>query len=426
MFGKQLFYLFLFRLFKCSMSCQTKEIVECVDKNLTTQIDEENVEILMNSLMCRTYSCKYSSDGKYFAFTDTNKYNTYIFDGVTGELLKTLHDHFLYICEIVFSNDCQWMATCSQDFTICVYRVEDFSLYRKLNNCIWVTTIVFSNCSNYIFSGDYFGYVKKWDFRTGKWIQCSKIHETDHFFNKLLISPNSKYLLTANDDKTSALLNMEDLTTIQLYNHKGCIKSIDFHPFETSFAVGDRIGEIAVYNLDIFSTKSTLTMNSCVGCLQYYNCKILIVMTGDGYITLFDILKNEEIQRVECGCKGEIFSFSLSPDQLFLCCGVCDGNSIKRYAFEDFSISSDVEVFKEELFDLSRNFDGILTILNSRKLQHSFIRQLVADGIRMNINDYTSIVDICWDLVDINERNDGNMRDFVEAIVDSSSSDEDD
>eukprot|EP00792_Barthelona_sp_PAP020_P006564 TRINITY_DN3030_c4_g13_i2.p2 TRINITY_DN3030_c4_g13~~TRINITY_DN3030_c4_g13_i2.p2 ORF type:complete len:60 (-),score=16.99 TRINITY_DN3030_c4_g13_i2:26-205(-) len=53
-----------------------------------------------------------------------------------------------------------------------------------------------------------------------------------------------------------------------------------------------------------------------------------------------------------------------------------------------------------------------------------FIRQLVSSGVSMNQKEYNMIIDTCWDLVHMNDKNGGNMHMFTEDSKDESDDDD--
>eukprot|EP00792_Barthelona_sp_PAP020_P009892 TRINITY_DN3327_c0_g2_i9.p1 TRINITY_DN3327_c0_g2~~TRINITY_DN3327_c0_g2_i9.p1 ORF type:complete len:146 (-),score=32.40 TRINITY_DN3327_c0_g2_i9:99-536(-) len=145
-------------------------------------------------------------------------------------------------------------------------------------------------------------------------------------------------------------------------------------------------------------------------------------MSGDGYITSFNVETYQQIQKVHCGCDSSHFSFAISPDKTQIACGKCAGNVIKIYSIViDYDPSHEAELIR-----LSRDGGYVLSNLMALNIDTQLIRQLVAAGIYMNEVEYSMIVDTCWDLSDINEMKGGNMHSFFNEQSDYESDEVDD
>eukprot|EP00792_Barthelona_sp_PAP020_P008306 TRINITY_DN3209_c1_g2_i2.p1 TRINITY_DN3209_c1_g2~~TRINITY_DN3209_c1_g2_i2.p1 ORF type:complete len:1008 (+),score=255.37 TRINITY_DN3209_c1_g2_i2:392-3025(+) len=84
----------------------------------------------------------------------------------------------------------------------------------------------------------------------------------------------------------------------------------------------------------------------------------------------------------------------------------------------DFNNAKDktiVEKFLNYLIEKSTEETGI--ILNFKRLswfQNDFIRKLLHNGLKINEEEFKYVYEFCWDLVDINESNGGNMVEFID------------
>eukprot|EP00792_Barthelona_sp_PAP020_P009058 TRINITY_DN3266_c1_g2_i2.p1 TRINITY_DN3266_c1_g2~~TRINITY_DN3266_c1_g2_i2.p1 ORF type:complete len:237 (-),score=45.54 TRINITY_DN3266_c1_g2_i2:271-981(-) len=222
---------------------------------------------------------------------------------------------------------------------------------------------------------------------------------------------NDRFLLAASLENSVSLIDENSLSVMKTFNLDGCVKAIEFHPTEKIVAFGDEAHNVSIWNIDTGLVIHSFDMKGDVYCVRFLTPHILFVMSGNGYITLYNADHFQELQRVYCNCDVSWFSFDISPDRTQLVCGRCKDNCIKIYPLIP---SIDPSHFST-LVDLSRNDGEVVSTLVSAGIDSSVIRQLVACGICMSVEEYKMIVDTCWDLVDINESKGGNMQKFLEV-----------
>eukprot|EP00792_Barthelona_sp_PAP020_P008773 TRINITY_DN3248_c0_g1_i3.p1 TRINITY_DN3248_c0_g1~~TRINITY_DN3248_c0_g1_i3.p1 ORF type:complete len:64 (-),score=18.90 TRINITY_DN3248_c0_g1_i3:253-444(-) len=58
------------------------------------------------------------------------------------------------------------------------------------------------------------------------------------------------------------------------------------------------------------------------------------------------------------------------------------------------------------------------------KVNSVIIREFVSAGVYMNQRDFDMSINLCWDLLDINERNGGNMRQYIDEEIEDDDSEE--
>eukprot|EP00792_Barthelona_sp_PAP020_P008601 TRINITY_DN3230_c0_g2_i1.p1 TRINITY_DN3230_c0_g2~~TRINITY_DN3230_c0_g2_i1.p1 ORF type:complete len:156 (-),score=27.07 TRINITY_DN3230_c0_g2_i1:270-737(-) len=132
-------------------------------------------------------------------------------------------------------------------------------------------------------------------------------------------------------------------------------------------------------------------------------------MSGDGFITSFNVDDFQEIQKIYCGCNRHDSSFAISPDKRQLSCGRCKHNTIKLYSiYPDCSPSQ-----QSQRIELSKNGWFVMSYLVAINIDCRIIRQFVTLGVCVNEEEFTMVVDMFWDLIDFNEANGRNISSFM-------------
>eukprot|EP00792_Barthelona_sp_PAP020_P009624 TRINITY_DN3310_c1_g1_i9.p1 TRINITY_DN3310_c1_g1~~TRINITY_DN3310_c1_g1_i9.p1 ORF type:complete len:282 (-),score=69.16 TRINITY_DN3310_c1_g1_i9:940-1758(-) len=96
--------------------------------------------------------------------------------------------------------------------------------------------------------------------------------------------------------------------------------------------------------------------------------------------------------------------------------------------FGEPSTEGDVDVTfyhvsQSQLIELVKNQGYLISTLVLVKAKSSLIRQFVTSGVYMNQMDFGLVINTCWDLVDINKKNGGNMHQYIDENADESDDD---
>eukprot|EP00792_Barthelona_sp_PAP020_P001497 TRINITY_DN12382_c0_g1_i1.p1 TRINITY_DN12382_c0_g1~~TRINITY_DN12382_c0_g1_i1.p1 ORF type:complete len:412 (+),score=102.97 TRINITY_DN12382_c0_g1_i1:138-1238(+) len=364
--------------------------------------------------------CRYSPDGKNLAIINYRG-DVLIFDGEKNEHKLTLTEHTTYVDGVAFSFDGKYLASCSESHQIIIYNVENnFSVCAELTDNGMVFGVCFSSCSKYLYSTNSSGELKKWEIDTGE-IVCS-VQPHSGYLWRLSISPDGKYLLTGGDDNFAQLFDSENLSVLHSFDHSAQVKAIQFNPKHDNFVVADTSPKVTLYDFE-GETIHSFIPSSAVYCMRYLTPNILVMISIDGYITTLDMNNYQEIQRFFCNCENLWCSCDISPNKRHLVCGRCKE---PENSFRIFQIrSSSIPEIYSTLLELSKPSGNVLSFLLSSYHTMSEVRRLVSAGIHMNQEEYNMIINHCWDLVDLNNVNGGNMHLFVEQN-DNSESDDDD
>eukprot|EP00792_Barthelona_sp_PAP020_P006737 TRINITY_DN3068_c10_g2_i1.p1 TRINITY_DN3068_c10_g2~~TRINITY_DN3068_c10_g2_i1.p1 ORF type:complete len:403 (-),score=84.49 TRINITY_DN3068_c10_g2_i1:445-1653(-) len=393
---------------------------EIICEMLPLLIDNESMKIWDVEVSGSMYDCGFSLNDKYFVF-GSSEADVYFFDGKSWDLKRHLRhhkDHISGVLDVAFSRNGEMVATCSGGSTIIVSNLRDFSVKRLKNNTS-TFGICFSHCSNYFYSGDTNGNLKKWNLNTRRTVCMTRLHS--YFYRKIILSPDGKLLLTINTDHAVRLIDPDNLSVIHMFSHDYEVTAIDFHPNQKMIAVADQSNKVKLWNWQMDSTSllHSFDIGGQAYSLIFLNSTILIIMSSDGYISLFNVFTFEEIQKIYCGCDGLSKGLAVSSDKLQLLCENFNDNTIRIYPLVGNCHPSQYP----KLVELSKDDGYVLSNLIDMNIDTQTIRQLVAAGVYMNEGEFKMIVDTCWDLVDINEANGGNMGGFMISQCDSSEDD---
>eukprot|EP00792_Barthelona_sp_PAP020_P003514 TRINITY_DN1555_c0_g1_i1.p1 TRINITY_DN1555_c0_g1~~TRINITY_DN1555_c0_g1_i1.p1 ORF type:complete len:413 (-),score=82.17 TRINITY_DN1555_c0_g1_i1:242-1450(-) len=373
-------------------------------KFLPYRIIEANSMLFDDVLFGYMFKCCYSPNGEYLAIT-TGMGEVYIYDMKIGVLRHILCDHLEDTMWVAFSPDGKMLATCSYDQTVIIYDVQqDFCVLKKLETNSDVHFVGFSPCSKFLFTGDCLDSLKKWDLQT--YCVVNELFSTP--FTQFKQSSDGRYILLGGGNNLAKLITTDSFSVVRTFSHDGKTRALDFHPTKRIIAVGDTSNKVKLWNMDSGLLIHTFDVNCSVLDLLFFSERVLLYLLVDGSIVSFDIDTCEQIQTVHSGC-NEYSAFAMSSDKAQLLCGPWKEEKIKVYQIDQSFDSS----FEGKLLDLAKSEGNILKTMISMNYDIQIVRQLVTAGINMNLEDFEAVYDTCWDLIDFNEVNGGNMHDFI-------------
>eukprot|EP00792_Barthelona_sp_PAP020_P007960 TRINITY_DN3184_c1_g2_i1.p1 TRINITY_DN3184_c1_g2~~TRINITY_DN3184_c1_g2_i1.p1 ORF type:complete len:403 (-),score=89.35 TRINITY_DN3184_c1_g2_i1:1668-2876(-) len=389
-----------------------------IDDSILWKINEEN-EHEIRDIPYWMQVCDYSPNNEYLAVGCSEGY-VLIIDIKERKICRSLKDHTHNVLGVAFSKNGELFATCSEDKTIVLYNFEDFTIVAKFSNDSPIYGICFSVCSNFLYSGDWQGYLLKCNLANFEIVCKTRIHFD--WISNLCVSSNGNYLLSTSFDCTANLICLNNLTVLHTYNHDNFVFAIDFHPTKQMFVAGDFSRKVKFWSIDDLSLLHEFEMKGSIVALCFLTCCILLVMSDDGCVTTYNVDTFQEIQRISSSCDSDNFVFSISSDSTHFALGCCEANIIQL-----FSLNSPFDAcYQTKLIQLSKGSGNVLSYLVTAECPTNIIRKLVCDGICMNQQEHEDIVSTCWDLVEINEKNGGNMFKFGHDTGDVSDESDDD
>lgn len=220
---------------------------------------------------------QFHSDSKQLnALTIRNRFVT-LWDGIEGKPLRVFTGHTVLTSPVRFSPNGQWIASASQDNTLCLWNIEQGKLYtlRKHHQRI---------CDFSIFS-------------------------------------TSKRLVSASEDNTICLWNIETEELLKTYkkNFKGCITTISIAPNDQWFALGYADGTIRVLETDSGELLHTLEGHShrIHTISTSSNGKWLVSGSEDSSLCLWDATTGTLLKTYRKHATGiQVTSFSLNNQQI--------------------------------------------------------------------------------------------------------------
>jgi Prp8 binding protein len=142
----------------------------------------------------------YSRDGSMLFTSSTDKTGA-VWDCSVGQRIKKLKGHTSFVNSCAASRrGVQLVATGSDDGTIKLWDIRQKNATQTLNNTYQITTVVFSDTGDQLFSGGIDNEIKVWDLRQNSMAYSMPGHGDT--ITGLSLSPNGYYLLSNSMDNT--------------------------------------------------------------------------------------------------------------------------------------------------------------------------------------------------------------------------------
>jgi WD40 repeat protein len=149
-----------------------------------------------------------------------------LWDGATGQLLRTLVGHEGPLTSVAFSPDSQRIVTTSTDKTARLWNVADGQLIATFRGHeAEVTDAAFDPAGSYVASSSRDKTARIWDL-TGQQVMTLEGHA--EVVHSVGWSPDGKSVVTASDDKTARVLNLETNKIVVLRGHDDSVTSAAF------------------------------------------------------------------------------------------------------------------------------------------------------------------------------------------------------
>lgn len=241
--------------------------------NFKTQITGDDDNINVNSL-------SFSRDGQLVVSCSENggAINVWNVENVLNPSLKNPYYKKLVrsmknigdteINSVVISPNNRFIAAAVTDNGLCyetavmVWNVDSGMIHHELENIVGERcgVVVFSPNGKYIAAGTSSGRegeeVIIWNVENGELFKILKtnIRDVDNTVESISFSPDSKYIVTGNSDKTVKLWNVNEGTVTRTFEgHRNSVNSISFSADGRFIASGSRDKTVRIWNITSFT-----------------------------------------------------------------------------------------------------------------------------------------------------------------------------
>lgn len=193
-------------------------------------------------------SLLFSPDGKKMISASSDK-TLRIWDITTGRCLHIMEGHKGKIGSVSISPNGKYIVSTSYDFynTLCVWDIEQgCCIYELMKGFGSTTCAIFSLDDKHIFSS-HDNIINMWDANTGLLIHSFEGHTNN--VDKLLISPDGKYLVSSGWDGRVRIWDTRAKECIQILAHRNYINSLSLSP-DGSYLLSISDNTVNVWNLE--------------------------------------------------------------------------------------------------------------------------------------------------------------------------------
>ena len=193
-------------------------------------------------------SLLFSPDGKKIISASSDK-TLRIWDIKTGRCLHIMEGHKGKIRSVSISPNGKYIVSTSYDFynTLCVWDIEQGCCIHELMKGFGSTTCaIFSLDDKHIFSS-HDNNINMWDANSGQLIHSFEGHTND--VDKLLISPDGKYLASSGRDGRIRIWDIKSKECIQILAHRNYINSLSLSQ-DGSYLLSISENTVNIWNLE--------------------------------------------------------------------------------------------------------------------------------------------------------------------------------
>jgi WD40 repeat protein len=156
-------------------------------------------------------SLKYSPDGRWLAARAADEKEVLLMDAQTHEIAARFPGHEKIVFKAAFSPDSGWLATCSRDHTVRLWKIGSGECRVLRGHTDEVYAVAFHPDGTRLATGDAYGEVWLWDLARGEEVMRLPGHKG--FVWSLAFSPDGATLASGSGDRTVRLWDTAPLKT---------------------------------------------------------------------------------------------------------------------------------------------------------------------------------------------------------------------
>eukprot|EP00792_Barthelona_sp_PAP020_P010658 TRINITY_DN421_c0_g1_i1.p1 TRINITY_DN421_c0_g1~~TRINITY_DN421_c0_g1_i1.p1 ORF type:complete len:408 (-),score=101.40 TRINITY_DN421_c0_g1_i1:118-1341(-) len=394
---------------------ELKDVDELFDYDFSDVIEPKDVFSPHSNLIT---SIKFSHEGDIFV-TVAYDFMVTIFNSIDLSIKQRLGRQSKKIQDVAFSEDDFYLATCGNNWKIRVYTLNeneyvDYCTLEANCVCYSIEFLPFYTTygdSAYICVGDQYGYLKVWDVCSQSIMKECKCHSKS--IRSLSISFDGSYVCTGSDDLSVRISELSDLEEFfRLKRHNISVNVVKFGRVSRIFSSGGNDRKVRVFDCSTKSHITSFSLDSHVTDINFLNNDSqLIAAVKTGHLILCSVVSCAQLNVVQCtNFLTSSMRLAVSPNNKTLIA------SFELYRMRAFNLTYSIDFHFKDLLDFAEDHNGgIISTIFERNVEHKQVlcRKLISHGIVLNQADFGWIVDLCWDLSDLNERNGGNMHSFM-------------
>jgi WD40 repeat protein len=238
-----------------------------------------------------------------------------------AHLYQTLTAHSAMVGQVAFSPDGRYLASCSVDRTVKLWRWREGALAQTLIHPEGVTSIAFSPDSQWLASGSYDQTVKLWRLSNGVLARTLTGHLGTVW--SVAFSPDGQRLASSGEDKTIRLWRLNDGAPLQsLTGHALNIWSIAFSPDGQWLASGSFDKTAKLWRADTGALVQTLVGQAeAVVELAFSPDSQWLATGGDDSSVRLWRVKDGKLVNTLTGGSQHVYAVAFSPDGQWLASG---------------------------------------------------------------------------------------------------------
>lgn len=247
--------------------------------------------------------------------------------------MKVQMGHGRYISSIAISSDEKFILSGSMDYKMKLWDAASGKEIRDFGVIGWITVVALSPDGRYALSGSTSGNpaesLKLWDVVSGEEIRT--FSGNTEYINDAVFSPDSQYVLSADNSKTIKLFNVSTGLPVKSFRgHSESIKSMAFSPDGKYIISGSDDKTVRLW--DVSTGNEIKSFTGHTGCVESVSFspdgRYILSGAGDKSLKLWDVASGKVIRTLGINSESSI-AVNFSPDGKLILSSA--GNEIRLF-----------------------------------------------------------------------------------------------